>query len=167
MKLTRWSYLMMNLALHLVVQGQVVTFDTVQLNPVGSFLLANTVFETDSGYLAFGIGGDGSGALQDQRVFTFNEEGGLVNTRVFANERLTDAGAFGPIASCADGGYVSGVGEFGNGIGTADLTMYRYDSVGDTLWTRYLATDTTLAIRKCIETANGDVVMVGLHETVQ
>ncbi|MEZ4788789.1 MAG: T9SS type A sorting domain-containing protein [Flavobacteriales bacterium] len=163
MKLSHWSYLMMSLALHLAVQGQVVTFDTVQFNPVNSFLLANTVFETDSGYIAFGIGGDGTGTLQDQRVFTFNDEGGLLNTRVYTSERLTDAGAFGPIASCAVGGYVSGVGEFGNGIGTADLTLYRYDGAGDTLWTRYLATDTTLAIRKCIETANGDIVMVGLH----
>ncbi|MBK7111825.1 MAG: hypothetical protein IPH60_05185 [Flavobacteriales bacterium] len=43
------------------------------------------------------------------------------------------------------------------------LYLYRYNEAGDTLWTRYLTSDTTLAPRKCIETSSGDFVIVGLH----
>ncbi|MCB0766966.1 MAG: T9SS type A sorting domain-containing protein [Flavobacteriales bacterium] len=163
MKLSHWTYLMMSLALHHLVQGQVVTFDTVQFNTVNSFLLATSVFETDSGYLAFGTGGDGTGTVQDQRSFLFDQDGGLQQVLTFGSHRLTDSGAFGPVAKSAMGGYVSGVVDFGNGISIDSLYLFRYDAQGDTIWTRYLSADTTLAIRKCIETANGDIVMVGLH----
>jgi len=155
--------MLMSLALHHVVQGQVITFDTVQFNTVNSFQIATSVFETDSGYLAFGTGGDGTGIVQDQRSLLFNEEGGLQQVLTFSSHRLTDSGAFGPVAKSAMGGYVSGVVDFGNGISIDSLYLFRYDTQGDTIWTRYLMADTTLAIRKCIETANGDIVMVGFH----
>lgn len=144
--------------------GQTVVFDTVHFNPVNSFLDGNTVFEIEDGYLVFGLGGDGTGNVQDQRTFRFDTMGGLVETMVLQNPRLTYNGAYGPVAECASGGFVSGVGEFGNGELVNSLNMYRYSELGDTLWTRHLLSDTTLAIRKCIETTNGDVVLVGLHE---
>jgi len=155
--------MMVTLALPLLGRGQVVTFDTVQFNPVNSFLLATSVFETDSGYLAFGTGGDGTGFVQDQRNFTFDADGGLLSTRIFTSGRLTDAGAFAPVARCAMGGYVSGVGAFGNDITLDSLFLYRYDDLGDTLWTRFLMSDTSIALRKCVELANGDLLLVGLH----
>lgn len=164
MKPSTWQTTMMALVLPLSGWGQPIVFDTVHFNPVNSFLLATTIHEIEGGYLAFGIGGDGTGAVQDQRTFRFDSTGGLVETKVFQNSRLTDNGAFGPVARCQSGGFVSGLSEFGNGEWLTDLYMYRYDELGDTLWTRHLLTDTTLAIRKCIETVSGEVVMVGLHE---
>jgi hypothetical protein len=164
MKPTTWLATLVTLALPHMGRGQLVTFDTVQFNPVNSFLLATSVFETDSGYLAFGSGGDGTGDVQDQRSMLFDLEGGLLETKVFSSHRLTDSGAFGPVCRSSSGGYVSGVVNFGNGISMDSLYLFRYNDQGDTLWTRYLTADTTLAIRKSIETANGDVVFVGLHE---
>ncbi|HNU57627.1 MAG TPA: T9SS type A sorting domain-containing protein [Flavobacteriales bacterium] len=155
---------MMILALPLLGRGQIVTFDTVQFNPVNSFLVGRTVFEIDSGYLVFGVGGDGTGTVQDPRTFLFDTAGGLFQTSIFTTDRLSEAGAFGPVAQSTNGGYFSGVTEFGNGITEDSLYLYRYNEVGDTLWTKYLLSDTTLAMRKCIETANGDVILVGLHE---
>ena len=164
MKAKKWLYTMMALALPHLGWGQSIVFDTVHLNPVNSFLNGTAVFETESGYLVFGRGGDGTGNVQDQRTFRFDTMGGLIEATIFENSRLTDNGAFGPVARCQNGGFVSGVSEFGNGGWLSELLMYRYDELGDTIWTRPLLTDTTLAIRKCIETASSDVVMVGLHE---
>jgi hypothetical protein len=164
MKQAAWLTTVVTLALPHLGWGQVVTFDTVQFNSVNSFLLATSVFETDSGYLAFGTGGDGTGDVQDQRSMLFDQEGGLLETKVFSSHRLTYNGAFGPVTRCADGGYASGVGLFGNGISIDSLYLFRYDEEGDTIWTRFLGADTTMAIRKCIEVTNGDFVLVGLHE---
>ena len=164
MKQAAWLTIVVTLALPHVGQGQVVTFDTVQFNPVNSFLVGRTVFEVDGGYLAFGTGGDGTGNVQNQQVFSFNSDGGLEQTRVYESTRLTSAGAFAPVSRSSLGGFVSGVSHFGNGISIDSLYLYRYDEFGDTIWTRYLTSDTTLAVRKCIEASNGDVVLVGLHE---
>jgi len=153
----------MALALPLWGWGQPIMFDTVHLNPLNSFLEGNTVFETDSGFFVFGLGGDGTGTVQDPRTYQFDENGGLVNTLIFQNSRLTESGSFGPVYRCVSGGYVAGVNVFGNGISMDSLYLYRYNEAGDTLWTRYLTSDTTLAPRKCIETSSGDFVIVGLH----
>ena len=154
---------LMALALPQLGWGQATVFDTVHLNPINSFLTGNSVFQTQNGYLVFGLGGDGTGAVQDPRSFQFDENGGLLNTLIFPNSRLTESGSFGPVDRCASGGYVAGVNAFGNGISMDSLYLYRYDEQGDTLWIRYLTSDTTLAPRKCIETSNGDFVIVGLH----
>jgi hypothetical protein len=160
---TTWCFVMNMLLASTVGWGQPIVFDTVHLNPVNSFLEGNAVFETDSGYLVFGLGGDGTGTVQDPRTFQFDENGGLMNTLIFQNARLTESGSFGPVDRCASGGYVAGVNAFGNGIPMDSLYLYRYDEDGDTAWTRYLTSDTTLAPRKCIETSSGDFVIVGLH----
>jgi hypothetical protein len=164
-KYNRYFMMVILLALPLLGWGQQpITFDTVQFNPLNSFLVGRSVFETDSGYLVFGIGGDGTGTVQDQRVLQFDQEGGLMNTNIFTNDRLTWAGDYSPVAKCSSGGYVSGVAEFGNGEVIDSLYVYRYDEYGDTLWTRFLGADTTLAIRNCFETEVGDFILVGLHE---
>ena len=118
MKKYNWYFMTgMLLALPLCGWGQQpVLFDTVQLNPINSFLVGHSVFETDSGYLVFGIGGDGTGNVQDQRSFRFDGTGGLLETYVFTSSRLTDAGPFSPVTRCATGGYASGVTLFSNGI---------------------------------------------------
>ena len=164
MKAKTWHYTMMALALPLSGWGQPIVFDTVHVNPANSFLTGITVFETETGYLVFGRGGDGTGTVQDPRSFQFDEHGGLVNTLIFPNTRLVDNGSFGSTTRCASGGYASCVNAFANGIAMDSLYLYRYNEDGDTLWTRYLTSDTTLAPRKCIETSNGDLVIVGLHE---
>lgn len=143
---------------------QPIAFDTVQLNPISSFLVGHSVFETDSGYVVFGIGGDGSGDVQDQRSFRFDSNGGLLETKVFTNTRLTDAGPFSPVTRCASGGFASGVSAFGNGIVIDSLYLFRYGEIGDTLWTRFLIADTTLAVRNCMESSTGDLIVVGFHE---
>jgi outer membrane protein assembly factor BamB len=161
------GYFMMVILLALPLLGwgqQPIVFDTVQLNPINSFLIGHSVFETDSDYMVFGIGGDGTGTVQDQRSFRFDGTGGLLETKVFTNTRLTDAGRLSPVTRCASGGFASGVSAFGNGIAMDSLYMYRYAEDGDTLWTELLMADTTLAVRSCAEMGNGDLVLVGLHE---
>ena len=164
MTLSRWQYLMMSLALHLAVQGQIVTFDTVQFNPANSFLLGLSVFEVDDGFHVFGLGGDGTGEVQTVRVLRFDTAGGLIEGTEQTDRAFVDIGSFGPVASCSSGGYATGLTSRILNDPIDSLFLYRYDSNGNPTWNRSLAADTTMVIRKCIETSNGDFVLVGLHE---
>ncbi len=164
MKPAPWLMLMVTLALPHVGHGQVVTFDTVQFNPVNSFLLGLSVFERENGYQVFGLGGDGSGDVQSIRSIQFDTAGGLLEAFEQMDRRYVDLGSFGPVAACATGGYAAGVTSRSLTLAIDSLFLYRYDASGIPVWSQFLASDTTMVIRKCIETANGDFVLVGFHE---
>ncbi|MFN3875814.1 MAG: hypothetical protein ACK4L7_07885 [Flavobacteriales bacterium] len=70
----------------------------------------------------------------------------------------------GPLARLAGGGYASGISVFGAGSPTDRLFLFRFDEEGDTLWMCFLIADTTVTIRKCIETAHGELVLTGLYQ---
>ncbi len=146
------------------VRGQQpIMFDTVRLNPLNSFLIGLSVFESEDGYRVWGMAGDGTGDVQDVHVLSFDEEGGYQNEFAFSNDRLTWPGSYAPVTRSESGGFASGVSVFG-GTPISSLYLYRFDEFGDTIWTRHLYTDTTVAVRKCIQSLNSDYLLVGLHE---
>jgi hypothetical protein len=164
MKPTTWLATLVTLALPHLGRGQVVTFDTVQFNPLNSFLVGRSVFEVAGGYLVFGVGGDSSGDVQSVRSLHFDTVGGLLDATEQMDRRYVDIGSFGPVTSCSSEGYAAGITSRVEGSSIDSLFLYRYDLNGIVMWNRFLVADTTMVIRKCIETNNGDFVLVGLHE---
>jgi len=153
----------MLLAPTLVWGQQPITFNVAHTNPSGSYAVGYGVHERAGGYMVFGLQ-NGDSTQQDLHIYTFNEDGQLEGVRGFSHPRLQWFGSFAPVAKLSTGGYAAGVSHFGSGIATSELHLYRFNEEGDTLWTRFLLADTTVAIRKCIETANGDLVLTGLYQ---
>ncbi|MBL7940623.1 MAG: T9SS type A sorting domain-containing protein [Flavobacteriales bacterium] len=148
-----------------VLRGQQpIVFDTVRLNPVNSFLVGFDVFENEDGYVVFSSGGDGTGEIQDVRTSSFDAAGSFQFERVFQQPRLAYYGVHAPAARDHNGGFASGVARFGGGEALDSLFLYRFNGMGDTIETSFLVSDTTVAIRKCIQSENSDYLLVGLHE---
>ncbi|MBL7940621.1 MAG: hypothetical protein JNL43_14765 [Flavobacteriales bacterium] len=143
---------------------QPIAFDTVRLNPINSFLVGLAVFQTPDGYRVWGMAGDGTGDVQEVHVLSFDEDGHYISEFAFQNDRRTWPGSYAPVTRSNDGGFACGVTEFGGGEPLSALHLYCFGEVGDTLWTRQLGSDTTVAVRKCIQSATGDYLLVGLHE---
>jgi hypothetical protein len=147
------------------VRGQQpIMFDTVRLNPLNSFLIGLSVFETDEGYLVWGMAGDGSGDVQEIHTLRFNAEGEFVNELGFSSDRLMWPGSFAPVTRSTDGMFATGVSVFGNGDPIDSLFFYRFSAEGDTLSTTFLVSDSTVAVRKCIRSLSSDHLLVGIHE---
>ncbi len=147
-----------------LVQGQQpIAFDTVRLNPLNSFLVGLSVFETSDGYRVWGMAGDGSGDVQDLHVLSFDEHGHYESVFTYQNDLITWPGSYAPVARSNEGGFVCGVSEFSSAESMTWLHLYRFNEQGDTLWTNHLVTDTTVAVRKCMQSSNGDNLLVGLH----
>jgi hypothetical protein len=164
MRTPRKALMMAMLLAPALVRGQQpITFNVAHADPAGSYVVGYDVHERAVGYLVFGLQ-NGSATQQDLHTYTFDQNGELQGVRGFTHPRLQWIGSVAPVAKVATGGYACGVSHFGAGIATSELHLYRFDEDGDTLWTRFLLADTTVAIRKCIETANGDLVLTGLYQ---
>jgi hypothetical protein len=142
---------------------QPITFNVAHTNPSGSYAVGYGVHDRAGGYMVFGLQ-NGDSTQQDLHIYTFNEDGQLEGVRGFSHPRLQWFGSVAPVAKLSTGGYAAGVSHFGSGIATSELHLYRFNEVGDTLWTRFLLADTTVAIRKCAEASNGDLVLTGYYE---
>ncbi len=140
-----------------------VVFDTVHTNAAGSFASGKSVYEVLDGYLVFSHQKGVLGGLQNPFVTKFDLQGGLVWEKEYVHNRYVNYGMCDPVARCADGGFISGISVFGAGEELDSLFVFRFDEEGDTLWTRFLMTDTTVTIRKTIETGNGDFILAGFH----
>lgn len=87
-----------------------------------------------------------------------------MDERVFHDWRRNLIGWNNGITRCASGGFACGKTGFGGGFPMDSLFLLRFNGQGDTLWTRFLATDTTLDVQRCVEMANGDLVLVGSRQ---
>jgi hypothetical protein len=143
---------------------QPITFNVAHTNAIGSFAVGKSVYEVADGYLVFSQQKGVLGGLQNPFVTKFDLQGQLVWEREYVHSRYVNYGIVDPVARLAGGGYASGISVFGAGSPIDSLFLFRFDEEGDTLWTRFLLADTTVAIRKCIETANGDLVLTGLYQ---
>jgi len=143
---------------------QPIVFDTVRLNPLDSYLIGLSVFEAEGGYRVWGMAGDGTGDVQNVHVLSFDTNGDYLSEIAFANDRLTWPGSYAPVTRSTAGGFACGISEFSGGDPLVSLYLYRFDVLGDTLWTSHLFSDTIVAVRKCIQSANGDYLLVGLRE---
>jgi hypothetical protein len=143
---------------------QPITFNVAHTNAIGSFAVGKSVYEVADGYLVFSQQRGVLGGLQNPFVTKFDLQGQLVWEREYVHSRYVNYGIVDPVARLAGGGYASGISVFGAGSPIDSLFLFRFDEEGDTLWTRFLIADTTVTIRKCIETANGDLVLTGLYQ---
>jgi hypothetical protein len=143
---------------------QPITFNVAHTNAIGSFAVGKSVYEVADGYLVFSQQKGVLGGLQNPFVTKFDLQGQLVWEREYVHSRYVNYGIVDPVARLAGGGYASGISVFGAGSPIDSLFLFRFDEEGDTLWTRFLIADTTVTIRKCIETANGDLVLTGLYQ---
>ena len=142
---------------------QPVTFDTARMNVAGIFSVGHSVFEHPDGYLAFSIqtGLDTFG--QDLFSTRFDGSGGVLTETSFKTYQADFAGFSSPVQSATSGYYV-GMNRFGV-IGPLDsLFLYRFNGDGDTLWTRFIAVDTTYTMRGTFVRNNDDVLLTGLHQ---
>ncbi len=159
------KWMMTTLLASALVRGQQpITFDTVRLNTVNSYLIGYSVFDNANGPIVFALGGDGTGSYQTLRTSRFSGSGEHLDENEFVDSRLVWPGSFAPVTSNVEGGYACGLSKYGNGNPISQLYLYLFDNAGDTLSTHLLMEDTTVAVRKCIQTSNGDYVLVGLHE---
>ncbi|MBP7513964.1 MAG: T9SS type A sorting domain-containing protein [Flavobacteriales bacterium] len=144
-------------------EGQeVVRFDTVHQNVMGSFAVGHSVFETDSGYRVFSIQKGLAEMSQDIFVSEFNGSGGLDAERTFQSFQQDWMGSSSPVESIVSG-YLTGMSR-GLVVGPLDsLFLYKFDVYGDTSFTRFVAADTVLAMRGTAVTASGDVLLTGTH----
>ncbi|HRH68405.1 MAG TPA: hypothetical protein PLB89_02755 [Flavobacteriales bacterium] len=148
-----------------LVQGQQpIEFDTVRLNPLNSFLVGLSVFETSDGYRVWGMAGDGSGDVQELHVLSFDGDGHYLSEFASHNDLPTWPGSYAPVTRSVEGGFACGLSVLNTAESMTALHLYRFNEQGDTLWTRYLVSDTTVAVRKCMQSSNGDYLLVGLHE---
>ena len=143
---------------------QPIVFDTVRLNTLNSFLLGFSVFENENGYVVFSSGGDGTGDVQNVRTELFDAEGIFQQERIFEHPRKAYYGAYAPVTRTQSGSFASGVTRFSGGEVIDSLFLYRFNSWGDTISTSFLAADTTVVVRKCIQSSNGDFLLVGFYE---
>ena len=141
---------------------QPITFDVVRLNPLNSFLAPKSVQAIPGGYLTFATAGDGSGDVQDLHTIRFDSQGNYLGELAFRSSRLTEFGEFANVTDCATGGFAGALSHFLGGQVIDSLFLYRFDDLGDTLWTTFLGSDTTAYARKCIEAVNGDLLVVGV-----
>ncbi len=146
------------------LRGQeVVRFDTVHQNVVGSFALGQSVFEVDSGYRVFGIQKGLADQSQDIYVTDFNTEGGFVSETTIQTYRQDWMGSSSPVIHAGEN-YYGGVSRFGAGSPWSDsLFLYKFDEVGDTLWTRFIAVDSTYLMRGLARATTGDFLITGSH----
>jgi hypothetical protein len=145
------------------VRGQeVVRFDTVHLNVVGSFADGQAVFEIDSGYRVFSTQRGLADMSQDIFVSDFDTSGGLISERTFQTYPQDDFGNSSPIVATVNG-YFASVSRFGVGAPLDSMFLYRFNQEGDTLWTRYFAADTAYAMRGLARTGAGDLLVTGIH----
>lgn len=143
---------------------QPITFNVAHTNAAGSFAVGKSVCEVADGYMVFSQQKGVLGGLQNPFVTKFDLQGELVWEKEYVHSRYVNYGIVDPVARLAGGGYASGISVFGAGSAIDSLFLFRFDEEGDTLWTRFLIADTTVTIRKCIETINGDLVLTGLYE---
>lgn len=145
-------------------EGQeVVRFDTVHQNVVGSFALGHSVFEVDGGFRVFGIQKGLADQSQDIYVSDFDQEGGFVSEATFQTYRQDWMGASSPIVRTAEGFY-AGVSRFGVSSILDSLYLYKFNGQGDTVWTRFIVVDTTYLMRGLARTTTGDLLFAGSHQ---
>ncbi len=147
------------------LRGQeVVRFDTVRFNQVGSFATGNSVFELENGFRVFGLQKGLSDQSQDIYVTSFDPNGGVVAESTIQTYRQDNIGQASPIIATGTGYYAGlvlfGVGDFFND----SLFLYKYGLDGDTVWTRFVAVDSTFTMRGLARTDSGDLLITGLHE---
>ncbi len=149
--------------LALRTQGQeVVRFDTIHQNQVGSFAIGNSVFEIDSGYRVFGIQKGVPGQSQDLYRTDFDAYGGLIQERSIETYQQDYFGQFGTVMR-VDSNYYASVGRFGV-LGVIDsLFLYKFDFDGDTVWTKFLAADTFFTMQALARTSRDRLLVTGIH----
>lgn len=140
------------------------TFNVVKQNEVQGFATGLSVKEIADGYLVFSVQRGLNGTPQDPFVTLFDHGGEVVWENDFVTSRLGFLGIPDPVCHVPDWGFASGLSTFGSASPIDSLFLWRFDADGDTLFTRFLMADTTMTIRKCIRTWNGDLVFTGLHE---
>ncbi|HNA34586.1 MAG TPA: hypothetical protein PL106_15765, partial [Flavobacteriales bacterium] len=146
-----------------VAAQQVQTFNVVRQNLVQGPALGLSVKEVPEGYLVFQVQRGLSGTPQDPFVSLFDRQGELVWEHDYVVPRYGFLGYPDPVCRTPDGGFASGVSVFGWTSDIDSLFLWRFDAQGDTVFTRFLMADSTMTIRKCIRTMNGDFVFTGLH----
>ena len=143
-------------------EGQ--TFNVVMQNQVQGPATGFSVKEVPDGYLVFSGQRGLSSTPQDPFVTLFDFSGQVVWEKDYVVARYSNYGLPDPVCRTPDGGFASGVSVFGLTSDIDSLFLWRFDAQGDTVFTRFLMADTTMTIRKCIRTMNGDFVLTGLHE---
>jgi hypothetical protein len=147
-----------------LVAQEVQTFNVVHQNLMQGPAAGLSVKEAEGGYLVFSVQRGLSGAPQDPFVSLYDVEGELVWEHDYVITRNGFLGYPDPVCRTPNGGFASGVSVFGQGSDIDSLFLWRFNALGDTVATRFLMADTTMTIRKCIRTMNGDYVLTGLHE---
>lgn len=151
------------LVLRLWAGGQeVVRFDTVHQNVVGSFAVGYGVYEIDSGYRVFSLQKGFAEQSQDVYVTDFDMEGGLMSERTFQTPKQDFFGYSSAMAPATEG-HFGGMARFGPPDYLDSLFVYRFGNDGDTLWTRFVAVDTAWAYRNMSRTTTGDLLLTGTH----
>ncbi len=146
-----------------LLRGQQQTvFDTVHFNQVGSFAIGNSVFETENGYLCFGLQKGPADMSQDIYTSRFDTEGGLIDEMAIETYRQDNLGQSSPVAK-GQHGYYCGWAIFGINSAIDSLFVLHFDEQGDTLWSRFIAADTAWVIRGTAVELDGDILLCGLH----
>ena len=141
---------------------EVVRFDTVHQNVVGSFAVGQGVYETENGYRVFSLQKGLAELSQDIYVTDFDSDGGMLSERTFQSLRQDFFGYASGMVQAGNGHY-GGVVRFGAPYSVDSLLLYRFGEDGDTAWSRFIAVDTSWAYRNISRTGNGDLLLTGTH----
>lgn len=140
------------------------TFNVVHQNVVEGPAVGYSVKEISGGYLVFSDQRGWSPSPQDPFTSLFSIDGVLLSERDFIRARYCNFGWPDPVTRVTSGGFAAAVTVFGWTSALDSIFLYRFGDDGDTLFSRFLGTDTTFGVRKCIQGANGDLLFTGLHE---
>lgn len=161
---TKALFVVCNLLCGQLAAQEVQTFNVVRQNLVQGPAAGLSVKEVAGGYLIFSNQRGLSNTPQDPFITFYDSAGEVVWEQDYVVPRYSNYGLSDPVCRVPDGGFASGVSVFGLSSAIDSLFLWRFDANGDTLFTRFLMADTTMTIRKCIRTMNGDFILTGLHQ---
>jgi len=134
------------------MRGQSNTFDVVHYNVSSGFATGHSVRETPNGYLVFGVQTQLDTTRQDCSVSRFDVEGGFSSEYYLSHSRFESFGNDSdPISTVPWSiGFIGGWGTYLGAEPLDTVWAVRFNSVGDTLWTKPLLIDTIVYARKAL-----------------
>ena len=146
----------------MAVGQQVQRFDSAYVNQEGGFAFGLSVFERDSGYMVFSVQKPIGAPSQDLYVSDYDTIGRWLNDRRTVTERSDWIGNYSPVQQM-NAAYFSGMTRFAADYEDS-LFLVKWDPQGDTLFTRFIATDTTYLMRGTAFTRDTTILLTGTHE---
>lgn len=126
------------------------TFNIAHYNVSSGFAVGRSVRETPNGYIVFGIQTELDTVNQDCSVSSFNHSGVFVGEQYMHRSRFENYGVTDPIGNVPSGGYIGAQSTFSAGIPEDTVIAVRFNSQGDTLWSKPILSDTIAFVRKVV-----------------